>query len=115
MSGNTDINPEAAADGARRLTTAADAAQTSWTAAAARIAALHAERPWGNDTAGQAFDTAYFQDGDGTGAATMIGEGDGGGGTHVKRLAELGPGVLSMVNETVSADELVASWFKTGA
>jgi len=114
MTQGTDLDPESAGDGARRLTVAGDAAQGAWTSAAARIEALHGGKPWGNDAAGQQFDQSYFQDGEGPGAGSFVGPGDKGGGTHVKRLAELGPGVTQMVNRTTTDDELVASWFRVG-
>lgn len=114
MTENVDLDAESARSGARRLSTAGDQAQGTWTSAAARISALHAGRPWGNDQAGQEFDKGYFQDGEGPGAGTFVGEGDQSGSTHIKRLAELGPGVLAMVDQTTSADELVSSWFKVG-
>lgn len=107
---NTDIDTTSVRSGAHRLTEAGSAAQSTWTSAIARIEALHASKPWGADEAGMVVENQYY--GGESGAQGFAGEGDQGGGGHVKRLAELGPGIVKMVDQTVSADDLVASWWK---
>jgi hypothetical protein len=110
MADETDLDAPGAQEGARKLTATGKTLGSVWRSAEARINALNAEAPWGNDGNGEKFNEHYLKGGDQSPAGlTLKAAGD-----LVDRLERLGPEIKSAVDGTVETDELTATWFKGG-
>jgi hypothetical protein len=111
MSGaeETFLDPDAAANGAARLTSTGDNLHTRFVALAARLDTLNGAHPWGNDKPGQTFNKEYLADGGDAPAKLVLDAGK----KTVDIVAQLGPKVKSAVDGTVEVDDLVKKWFDT--
>src|SRR4051794_12380674 len=106
----TFLDPDAAANGAARLTAAGESLHNKFATLAARVHGPNDAHPWGDDQPGQAFHKEYLAGGDEAPAKVVLEAGKG----LVDRVALLGPQVKSAVEGTVEVDDLVKKWFDTG-
>lgn len=107
MSGDgTAVDPTGALNGAGQLTTAGEQMHAKWVALRARIDALNAQQPWGNDTVGQQFHEGYLG-GDTPAATNTLDVGE----SLVTAVSLLGPQVTEGVQGTVDLDTLISEWF----
>jgi hypothetical protein len=103
---NTSVNPTQALGGAAQLTRVGDSMQTRWNTLRARIEALNADEPWGNDEPGKQFNKNYLE-GDNPPAKSVL----DGGESMVVAVAKLGEQVREGVQGVVDIDDLTALWF----
>ena len=81
-----DIHPQQLAKGLSQWHAASSETQSGYTASVREIQRLNAAQPWGRDTAGAAFHSAYMQGG---GPDTVMKRGE----ELVAKVVELGPTV----------------------
>jgi hypothetical protein len=105
----TAVDPVTALSGAARLTAAGDRMLTRWRGHRARIEALDARAPWGDDAAGRQFNQNYLAGGDQAPAANVLDVGE----SLVVAVAGLGPQVIDGVRGTEDIDQLTGRWLRT--
>ncbi|MFC6083138.1 hypothetical protein [Sphaerisporangium aureirubrum] len=98
MGDHIDIRHQQAQLGLARWDTATSAVTTAWTGGKQTVQQHVARSPWGNDSAGQAFKSAYLGDG---GPERMIRDGD----RIVADVGVLGEKVHTAVTRTRTTDE----------